>query len=126
EQYWGGAPEVHEVHFYEVPELASRINGMLAGEYDFATDIPTDQVQTVESSGKLEFVGGPILNHQITCFDKSHPVLKDPRVRLALSHAVDRQMIVDALCDGRTLVSKGLLYDYLGAVLGHSLSYPHY
>ncbi|HLU15198.1 MAG TPA: ABC transporter substrate-binding protein [Burkholderiaceae bacterium] len=126
DQYWGGAPEVDEVHFYEVPELASRINGMLAGEYDFATDIPTDQVQTVETSGKLEFVGGPILNHQITCFDKAHPVLKDPRVRLAMSHAIDRQTIVDMMWDGRTVVPKGLQFDFYGPMLVEDHSAPAY
>lgn len=126
DQYWGGAAEVDEVHFYEVPELASRINGMLAGEYDFATDIPTDQVQTVEGSGQLEFVGGPIINHQITCFDKAHPVLQDPRVRLALSHAIDRQMIVDMMWDGRTVVPKGLQFDFYGPMLVADHSAPEY
>ena len=125
-QYWGDTPEVDEVHFYEVPELASRINGMLAGEYDFATDIPTDQIQTVEGSGKLEFVGGPITNHQITCFDKAHPVLQDPRVRLALAHAVDRQMIVDMMWDGRTVVPKGLQFDFYGPMLVEEHNAPAY
>lgn len=126
EQYWGGTPEVVEVHFFEVPELASRINGMLAGEYDFATDIPTDQLQTVQRSGTLDFVGGPILNHQITCFDKAHPVLKDPRVRLALSHAIDRQVIVDMMWDGRTVVPKGLQFEFYGPMLVAEHKAPAY
>lgn len=126
DQYWGGAPELDEVHFYEVPELASRLNGMLAGEYDFATDIPTDQAQTVEGSANLEFVGGPILNQQITCFDKSHPVLQDPRVRLALSHAIDRQMIVDMMWDGRTVVPRGLQFDFYGPMLVEDHQAPEY
>jgi len=126
DQYWGGAPEIHEVHFFDVPELASRINGMLAGEYDFATDIPTDQIKTVEQSGKLEFVGGPILNHQITCFDKAHPVLKDARVRRAMSHAIDRQMIVDMMWDGRTVVPKGLQFEFYGPMLVTEHGTPSY
>jgi peptide/nickel transport system substrate-binding protein len=126
EQYWGGAAELEEVHFVEVPELASRLNGMLAGEYDFATDIPTDQIKTVEQSGKLEFVGGPIQNHQLTCFDKTHPVLKDPRVRLALALAIDRQMIVDMMWDGRTVVPKGLQFEFYGPMLVTEHSTPAY
>lgn len=126
EPYWGGATELDEVHFFDVPELASRLNGMLAGEYDFATDIPTDQIKTVEQSGKLEFVGGPILNHQITCFDKANPILKDPRVRLALSHAIDRQMIVDMMWDGRTVVPKGLQFEFYGPLFTTEHSAPAY
>jgi len=126
DQYFGGVAELDEVHFFEVPELASRINGMLAGEYDFATDIPTDQIKTVEASGKLEFVGGPIINHQITCFDKQHPALKDPRVRLAMSHAIDRQMIVDMMWDGRTVVPKGLQFEFYGPMLVQDHTVPAY
>lgn len=124
--YWGGAPEVDEVQFLVVPEVASRINGMMAGEYDFATDIPTDQAKTVEKSGKLEFVGGPIINHQITCFDKQHPVLKDPRVRLALAHAIDRQLIVDMMWDGRTVVPQGLQFEFYGDMFARNHKTPAY
>lgn len=126
EQYWGGPAELDEVHFFDIPELASRINGMLAGEYDFATDVPTDQIKTVQESGKLEFVGGPIINHQITCFDQAHPVLKDPRVRLAMSHAIDRQMIVDMMWDGRTVVPKGLQFEFYGPMLVTEHNAPAY
>src|SRR5690606_22722718 len=114
DDYWGGTPEVKAVHFIEVPEVASRVNGMLAGEYDFATDIPTDQRKTIEGAGNLEFVGGPILNHQITCFDKKHPVLADPRVRRAMANAVDRQLIVDMMWEGRTVVPQGLQFEFYG------------
>jgi peptide/nickel transport system substrate-binding protein len=124
--YWGGAPEVDEVHFYEVPEVASRINGMLAGEYDFATDIPTDQIKTIAASSKLEAVGGPILNHQITCFDKQHPALADPRVRLAMAHAIDRQLIVDMMWDGRTVVPPGLQFEFYGEMLDKQHHTPAY
>lgn len=124
--YWGGAPEVDEVHFYEVPEVASRINGMLAGEYDFATDIPTDQIKTIEGSPKLQAVGGPIINHQITCFDKQHPALSDPRVRLAMAHAIDRQLIVDMMWDGRTVVPAGLQFEFYGEMFDARHRTPGY
>lgn len=122
--YWGGAPEVDEVHFVEVPEVASRLNGVLAGEYDFATDIPTDQAKTVQGSGSLEFVGGPILNHQITCFDKQHPALRDPRVRLAMAHAIDRQLIVDMMWDGKTVVPQGLQFEFYGDMFAKNHKTP--
>ena len=126
EDYWGGTPEVQEVHFIEVPEIASRVNGILAGEYDFATDIPTDQLKTIESAGHLEFVGGPIINHQITCFDKQHPVLADPRVRRAMAHAIDRQLIVDMMWDGRTVVPEGLQFEFYGDMYSENHRTPAY
>ena len=57
------------------------------------------------------------MNIRLTIFDKHHPVLKDPRVRRAMTHAVDRQAIVDALWSGRTKVPKGLQWDFFGPML---------
>jgi len=38
DDYWGGRPPVRQIRFLEVPELSSRLNGLYAGEYDFACD----------------------------------------------------------------------------------------
>ncbi len=42
--YWGGRPPLRQIRFVEVPEVSSRINGLLSGEYQFACDIPPDQI----------------------------------------------------------------------------------
>ena len=44
DEYWGGRPPLKRIRFVEVPEVASRINGLLSGEYQFACDIPPDQI----------------------------------------------------------------------------------
>lgn len=110
--YWGGRPPLAAIRFVEVPEVASRVNGLLAGDFDFAFDLPPDQIQRIEASPKTHVVGGPILNIRITAMDKTHPVLKNPLVRRAMSHAVDRRSIVDALWLGRTRVPKGLQWEF--------------
>jgi peptide/nickel transport system substrate-binding protein len=43
--------------------------------------------------------------------------LADPRVRLAMAHAVDGQAIVDSLWDGRTKVPPGLQFAFYGPML---------
>lgn len=115
--YWGGRPPIKTLRFLEVPELASRINGLKAGEFDFACDITPDQIPTIESNAKLEVSGGLITNIRGLIFDKHHPVLKDPRIRRAMGHAVDRQAIVDTIWGGRSRVPKGLQFDYFGPML---------
>lgn len=112
DQYWGGRPPLKSIRFVEVPEVSSRVNGLLAGDFDFAFDLPPDQIQRIESSPRHHVVGGPILNIRLTALDKTHPALKSPLVRRAMSHAVDRQSIVDALWLGRTKVPKGLQWDF--------------
>lgn len=114
DDYWGGKPNAKTVLFKVVPEVSARVAGLLAGDYDIASDIPPDQLKVLERNQDIKIVGGPVNNHRVIWFDKTHPVLKDPRVRQAMIVAIDRQAIVDAMWDGRTKIPNGLQYDFYG------------
>ena len=114
EAYWGGRPPLRELRFVEVSEVSSRINGLLSGQYTFATDLPPDQIAGIEKNPAFEVRGSTILNHRLTVFDKNHPQLANPLVRRAFTHAIDRTAIVEALWGGRTVVPKGLQWDFYG------------
>jgi len=103
DEYWGGRPPIRQIRFVEVPEVASRVNGLLSGEYQFACDIPPDQITGIERNRAFEVLGGTIPNHRLTVFDMNHAVLRNPLVRRAFTHAIDRQAIVDSLWAGRTI-----------------------
>lgn len=112
DEYWGGRPPLKQIRFLEVPEVASRINGLLSGEYQFACDIPPDLIAEIEANPAFEVQGGTILNHRLTVFDKNHAQLQNPLVRRALTHSIDRQAIVDSLWAGRTVIPAGLQWPY--------------
>ncbi len=111
DEYWGGRPPIKTLRFVEVPEVASRVNGLLSGEYQFACDIPPDQIADIEKHAAFEVQGGTIPNHRIMAFDKNN-ALRDPRLRLAMAHAIDRKAIVDSLWAGRTVVPAGLQWPF--------------
>ena len=77
DEYWGGRPPLKRIRFVEVPEVASRINGLLSGEYQFACDIPPDQIASIEKNAAFEVQGGTISNHRLTVFDKNHAQLAE-------------------------------------------------
>jgi peptide/nickel transport system substrate-binding protein len=114
DEYWGGRPPIRTLRLVEVPEVASRVNGLLAGDFQFACDLPPDQIADIERHPGFEVVGSTVPNHRITTFDMHHPQLRDPRVRLALAHAIDRQAIVDSLWAGRTRIPAGLQWEFYG------------
>jgi peptide/nickel transport system substrate-binding protein len=126
DQYWGGRPPVRTLRFLEVPEVSSRINGLLAGEYQFACDIPPDQIADIERNPGFEVQGGTILNHRITSFDRLNPTLRDPRVRQAMSHAIDRAAIVEALWGGRTRIPAGMQWEFFGDMYLADWRVPEY
>jgi peptide/nickel transport system substrate-binding protein len=59
-------------------------------------------------------------------FDKNHPHLRNPLVRRAFTHAIDRQAIVEALWGGRTVVPRGLQFDFYGEMLQRDWTAPRY
>ncbi|GGJ12458.1 ABC transporter substrate-binding protein [Neoroseomonas lacus] len=126
DEYWGGRPPLRQIRFVEVPEVASRVNGLLSGEYQFACDIPPDQISGIERNAAFEVVGGTIPNHRLTVFDKNHAQLRNPLVRRAFTHAIDRQAIVDSLWAGRTVIPKGLQWEFYGDMFIADWSVPAY
>jgi peptide/nickel transport system substrate-binding protein len=126
DDYWGGRPPIKTLRFVVVPEVASRINGLLAGEYQFICDVPPDQVTTVEQNPKFEVQGGLVGNHRIIVFDEHFKQLIDPRVRQAMTHAIDRQAIVDSLWAGRTRVPPGLQWEFYDKMFVEGWTVPAY
>ncbi len=126
DDYWGGRPPIKTLRLVEVPEVSSRVNGLLAGEFQFACDIPPDQIRDIEKNPSFEVQGGTIPNHRITTFDKNHAPLRDPRVRLAMAHAIDRKSIVESLWEGRTRVPAGLQWEFYGDMFVQGWTVPEF
>lgn len=106
--YWGGTPPLQSFTLKIVPEMANRVSGLLTGEFDMITEITPDQFDTIESSPDARVEGGPIRNIRVVLYDKSDPVLADPRIRRAMNMAIDRELIVKTLFGGKTTVPHGL------------------
>ena len=126
DQYWGGRPPLRSIRFVEVPEVPARVAGLLAGEYQFVCDVPPDQIEGIERSGVFEVQGSTIPNHRLTVFDKNHAQLRDPRIRQAMTHAIDRTAIVDSLWAGRTRVPRGLQWDFYADMLIGDWTVPQF
>ena len=126
DDYWGDAPAIREVRWIVIPEVGARVAGLVAGDYDIITNLPPDQLGQVDQYDHLHSAGGPIGNHHILIFDTQNPILADPRMRHALSLAIDRQLIVDALWDGRTVVPNGYQWTAFGNLYFDDRPQPAY
>lgn len=126
DDYWEGAPPLKQIRIVEVPEVSSRVNGLLSGEYDFACDLPPDQASILSGREDFVFAGSPITNHRLMNFIKTNPTIEDPLIRRAMTHAIDRQLIVDALWAGMTKIPDGLQFDFYGDMKISPWSVPEY
>lgn len=126
DDYWGGIPPFSRLEFRVVPEAASRQNGLLAGDYDLISDVLPDQFEPISKAANLEIVGGSIPNLRVLVVDTTGPLLSDVRVRRAMTLAIDRQLIIDALWAGRVGVPRNAQYPVFGPLYDETEQAPEY
>lgn len=120
DDYYGGAPDlapvgpacVAEAVFRVIPEASTRVAALLAGEVDIIQEVPAELADTLAQTPGIQLKTGPgtrpmwmELNVNLAPFD-------DVRVRQALNHAVDKELLVQALYGGRAVVLPGVLSPY--------------
>jgi peptide/nickel transport system substrate-binding protein len=114
DDYWGNKAPAKTVTFKIVPEIAARVAGLTTGEFDIVTEIPPDQLKSINETAGITTAGGAIRNIRTIDYDKTNPVMSDPRIRQALSLSIDRQLIVEALFNGQTTVPRGMQQKLFG------------
>ncbi len=106
EDYWGKAKaSSKKVEFKYVPELSTRIAGLRTGEFDIITEVPPDQAMSIDKMEGIKILGGAIRNIYGMFFDETNDTpMKDPKVREALTLAIDRKLLVKTLFSDLTSI----------------------
>ncbi|QRM33268.1 ABC transporter substrate-binding protein [Microvirga sp. VF16] len=108
DNYWGDAKAAADkVTFVTVPELSTRVAGLLSGQFDMITEVGTDEFAQIESNPNGAVAGGPIETIRGLIYDSIDSPISDPRIRRAMNLAIDRETLVKSLYDGRTDVPHG-------------------
>jgi peptide/nickel transport system substrate-binding protein len=120
--YWGGAPDFDTVVYKPIPEPSGRIASLLSGEADLMTKVPSDQVQRVNSSPKARVEGAFYAGLYVLGVNSKNPPLNNPKIKQALSMAIDRDAILKSLWRGQGIVPNGPVAK--GDSLGYDPSRP--
>lgn len=107
ENYFMGAPAARSITFKEVPEIATRIAGLVSGEFQMITDVPPDQIALLGRYPDIKVTQAPLENSHVLVFNTADPLLKDKRIRQALSLAIDRAALNKALWEGHAQIPPG-------------------
>jgi peptide/nickel transport system substrate-binding protein len=94
-----GLPYLDGIEWRVIPDYSTILAGLRTGEIDLA-DLPAKNAQLARSSGTLQVATSPILTYSFLAFNCEREPFTDPRVRLALSYAVDRQAVIDTVLLG--------------------------
>ena len=100
EAYWGNAAPFPSVEFRAVPEASTRMANLQSGASHLIVTIDPDQAAQLETSGGVE--PRNVLTERVGFLglNPQRGATADPRVRRAIAHAIDKELIVDALLGG--------------------------
>ncbi len=105
--YWGGKIDANRVIFRPIPETVPRIAALLRGEVDIITKIPPDDVERVAKNATTKVEGVLYGGLYVLGVNSKIPPLDNPKVKQALSLAIDREAIVKELWRGQGIVPSG-------------------
>lgn len=97
--YWGDGPFLDAVEVRVIPDESSILAGLRAGEFQLGVMTDPAVVSQIEQ-GKLQVERTPALAYHALMLNTTRKPLDDPRVRQAISCAIDRQEIIDSALFG--------------------------
>ena len=96
----GGRPYLDRLVYRTIPEQATLLTELLTGGIDFHMRAPADQAERIRASGRAGTVDYLDRSYAHVEWNHRRAPFDDPRVRRALTLAIDRQRIVDAVRHG--------------------------
>ncbi|MCB2106323.1 MAG: ABC transporter substrate-binding protein [Rhodobacteraceae bacterium] len=97
------APKVDAIEVYTVLEPVRRVQALLSGQVDIATRLGPDELLQLPPDGLtvVSLQKPQVMSLTFRTENNANRAIVDPRVRRAMSLAVDRQSIVDSVFGGR-------------------------
>jgi peptide/nickel transport system substrate-binding protein len=114
--FWGEAASFERVIVRHIPEMATRITALKNGEVDIITNLPPDQLATVEADSNLKTAGMVTPLFHVLIYNTQHEKMANPKFRQALSLAVDRDVLNEALWLGKAVVPSTHTMEPFGAL----------
>ncbi len=116
DKYWGEKPDLEKAAVTRINEMAARITALKNGEVDIITNVPPDQIGTIERDQELKVEGMQTPIFHVAFFKTNNPKLADKRLRRALSLAIDRDLLNEALWHGKARVPEYHTFPQFGAL----------
>lgn len=102
-----GLPRIDRVVFRVVPDAAALVERLLAGDVDFVDGLAPRDAERVAGSPSLRVIEADARHFEYVAWNALRPPFDDPRVRRALTLAIDRGSLIDTLWRGYARVAVG-------------------
>jgi len=128
-EYWGEKAKTQRLAFRVIGDPDARASELLTGTVDLAFPLSAEELAAVRGDSNLVTHYAPPLNTGYVAINRDWrdatggKVLEDVRVRQAISHAINKAAIAQALYPGTAIVARGFMPP---GVLGYNGDYDDY
>ncbi len=105
----GGRPYADRLIYRAIPEPATQLAELRTGGVHFVRRISPTQLPRASADPEIRVVEYPSRAYGLIAWNGQRPLFRDPAIRRALTMALDRQAIVDAVQNGLGEVANGPL-----------------
>lgn len=115
--YFGGArsippvgpARVDRVIVRVIPENAARVAALLSGSVELINELPASAIRQVEANPNTRVARVNGTRTFFIAFNNARPPFNDSRVRRALNHAIDRNLIIQRILAGAAVPLNGVM-----------------
>jgi peptide/nickel transport system substrate-binding protein len=108
-------PRLDSVVFRVIPDEETLLNEVISGGIDVMENVPPGAAARIQGSPRLRLVRVPDLSYTFICWNTARPLFSDPRVRQALTMAIDREAIIEGLLPGVGRPAAGPVLSFMWA-----------
>lgn len=96
----GGRPYLDRIVYRNIPEPTTLLTELITGNVDYYLQVTPEQAQRIKTAANARLATYPDRYFTLIGWNQRREMFKDPKVRRALTMAINRQAIVDGILYG--------------------------
>jgi peptide/nickel transport system substrate-binding protein len=123
--YWGNAAQLDEIRVRILHDPTVRLNSLRKGDSDVISGVEPTAIPMLKEDANVTVLSEPSMNLGYIALNNQRPPFDNPKVRLALCYAIDRDYIVNTLFSGTSVVAKGIIPPGMLGYSGDRAGFPY-
>jgi len=125
DKYWGGKPALDQVTYKPIPDVTTLNNAFQSGELDMIQVTDPDLFARYKGNKQIDIASTPGLITRFVGLKTDAAPFNDPRVRQALTLAIDRDAMLKGLFNGISTPATGILSPAVNHAAENILHYKY-
>ena len=114
DDYWGGTPGLAGYSYQYVSDPGTRLAALQTGEAHVIERVESEQIPEIEWNPDLADTTALTTENKWLIFKAKMPNMDNKALRLAISYAIDRNVIVDSILEGHGRVCDAHVAPFFG------------